>query len=59
MGKAALFAGYEKIDYIHKLQLEKEPVFDYSENEIDEMILKGRRFSPKVRDYFLKQIGEI
>jgi predicted HTH domain antitoxin len=33
LGKAAEFAGYDKIAFIHKLQLENEPIFDY-ENEL-------------------------
>ena len=33
LGKAAEFAGYDKIAFIHKLQLENEPNFDY-ENEL-------------------------
>lgn len=33
LGKAAEFAGYDKIAFIHKLQLDNEPIFDY-ENEL-------------------------
>ena len=36
LGKAAQLAGYDKIDFINKLRLENEPVFDYdTEDMID------------------------
>ncbi len=38
LGKAAELAGYRKIEFIEKLQREKEHIFDYSEEEIDEII---------------------
>lgn len=37
LGKAAELAGFNKMDFIEKLQQEKEYIFDYSENEIDEI----------------------
>jgi predicted HTH domain antitoxin len=37
LGKAAELAGFSKMDFIEKLQQEKEYIFDYSENEIDEI----------------------
>ncbi|SLM30429.1 conserved hypothetical protein [Desulfamplus magnetovallimortis] len=37
LGKAAELAGYTKIDFIEKLQKEKEHIFDYNEEEIDEI----------------------
>ena len=37
LGKAAELAGYNKIDFISKLQDEKEYIFDYSEDEIDDV----------------------
>jgi predicted HTH domain antitoxin len=37
LGKAAELAGYNKMDFIQKLQEEKETIFDYSESEIDEI----------------------
>lgn len=37
LGKAAELAGYSKLDFISKLQEEKEFVFDYSEEEIDDI----------------------
>ena len=38
LGKAAKLAGYSRIDFIHKLQFENEIIFDYSEEEIEEII---------------------
>ena len=37
LGKAAELAGYNKVSFIKKLQDEKEFVFDYNEQEIDEI----------------------
>jgi len=37
LGKAAELAGYNKMDFIQKLQEEKEAIFDYSESEMDEI----------------------
>ena len=37
LGKAAELAGYTKVDFISKLQEEKEHIFDYFEDEIDEI----------------------
>ncbi len=37
LGKAAELAGYNKIDFISKLQKEKEYIFDYTEEEIDDI----------------------
>ncbi len=37
LGKAAELAGYSKLDFISKLQEEKEFIFDYSEEEIDDI----------------------
>ena len=37
IGKAAELAGYTKIEFIEKLQNEKEFIFDYSEEEMDEI----------------------
>lgn len=38
LGKAAELAGYNKIEFIEKLNREKEFVFDYNEKELDEII---------------------
>jgi len=38
LGKAAELAGYNRIDFIKKLQAENESIFDYDSALIDEMI---------------------
>lgn len=38
LGKAAELAGYSRIDFIEKLNQEKEYIFDYSSDELDEII---------------------
>ncbi len=37
LGKAAELAGYNKVDFIDKLHEEEEYIFDYSENELDDI----------------------
>ncbi|MGD0961175.1 MAG: UPF0175 family protein [Methylomonas sp.] len=37
LGKAAELAGYSKLDFIERLKLEKEAVFDYSPEEMAEV----------------------
>ena len=37
LGKAAELAGYNKIDFIEKLQRSDEYIFDYNEDELDEI----------------------
>lgn len=37
LGKAAELAGYNKLDFIDKLRLEKEAIFDFNETEVDEI----------------------
>lgn len=37
LGKAAELAGYSKIDFIEKLKLENESVFDYSAQEMTDI----------------------
>lgn len=37
LGKAAELAGYDRIGFIEKLQKEKEFIFDYTEEEINEI----------------------
>ena len=37
LGKAAELAGYNKIEFIQKLNEEKEYVFDYDADELDEI----------------------
>ena len=38
LGKAAELAGYTRMAFIQKLQVENEPIFDYDGALIDEMI---------------------
>lgn len=37
LGKAAELAGYSRLEFIEKLQREKEHIFDYDDEEIDEL----------------------
>lgn len=37
LGKAAELAGYSKLDFIERMKLENEPVFDYDEAEMAEI----------------------
>ena len=37
LGKAAELAGYDRLGFVDRLRREQEPVFDYSEAEIDEI----------------------
>jgi predicted HTH domain antitoxin len=37
LGKAAELAGYSKLDFIERMKLENEPIFDYSAAEIAEI----------------------
>lgn len=37
LGKAAELAGYSRIEFIEKLQRENEDIFDYNEEELDEI----------------------
>ncbi len=37
LGKAAELAGYNKIDFIFKLQSVGEAIFDYNDNKIDQI----------------------
>ncbi len=37
LGKAAELAGYSKLDFIGRMKLENEPIFDYDEGEMAEV----------------------
>ncbi len=37
LGKAAELAGHSKLDFIERMKLENEPVFDYSPDEMAEI----------------------
>jgi predicted HTH domain antitoxin len=43
LGKAAELAGYNKIDFIFKLKTENEAVFDYNDDEIDEIFSASKQ----------------
>ena len=43
LGKAAELAGYSKIDFIEKLHEENEFVFDYNDDELNEIIEDANR----------------
>lgn len=43
LGKAAELAGYAKLDFIDKLQREGEPVFDYTDEEIDDIFADAKQ----------------
>ena len=34
LGKAAELAGYDKLDFIARMQREQEPIFDYGDDEL-------------------------
>lgn len=37
LGKAAELAGYSKIDFIERMKLEQEPIFDYGNEEMTQI----------------------
>ena len=37
LGKAAELAGYSKVEFIEKMQDEEEYIFDYTDEELDEI----------------------
>ena len=43
LGKAAQLAGYDRIDFIRKLQEEGEPIFDYDDATVGEMIEQSQK----------------
>lgn len=43
LGKAAELAGYSRIEFIEKLQRENEAVFDYNEEELDEIFEDSKK----------------
>jgi predicted HTH domain antitoxin len=38
LGKAAELAGYDRLDFIQKLQFENEAIFDYETDLVNEMV---------------------
>ncbi len=43
LGKAAELAGYDRIGFIEKLQREKEFIFDYTDEDMDEIFEDSER----------------
>ena len=43
LGKAAELSGYNKIDFIFKLKTEGEAVFDYNDDEIEEIFSASKQ----------------
>jgi len=43
LGKAAQFAGLPKVEFIQKLQQENEHIFDYSDSELDSILLDASK----------------
>ncbi len=43
LGKAAELAGYTKLDFIDKLRLENEPIFDFNAQEMDDIFADVNR----------------
>lgn len=49
LGKAAELAGYDRLDFIQRLQVEDEPIFDYDVETIEDMIV-GAKTTLKMMD---------
>ena len=45
LGKAAELAGYNKIKFIEKLQEEKEYIFDYTDEEMNEIFEDAKKLT--------------
>jgi predicted HTH domain antitoxin len=43
LGKAAELAGYDRLTFIQKLQLENEPIYDYEPELIAEMVNNSQK----------------
>ena len=43
LGKAAELAGYTKLDFIDKLKLENEAIFDFSEQDIADIFADAKK----------------
>ncbi len=43
LGKAAELAGYTRIEFIERLKQEKEYIFDYSDDEMDEIFSDAKK----------------
>lgn len=45
LGKAAELAGYDRITFIEKLQKEDEYIFNFSEEEIEEILIDSEKIT--------------
>ncbi len=43
LGKAAELAGYDKLDFIARMQREQEPIFDYGKEELNSIFSDAER----------------
>ena len=43
LGKAAELAGYDRLTFIQKLQLENEPIYDYEPDLVNEMVINSQQ----------------
>ncbi len=43
LGKAAELAGYDRLTFIQKLQLENEPIYDYEPDLVNEMVSNSQQ----------------
>jgi predicted HTH domain antitoxin len=43
LGKAAELAGYNKIDYINKLHIDGETIFEYSDSDAYDIITESKK----------------
>jgi hypothetical protein len=46
LGKAAELAGYSKLDFIERMKLENEVIFDYSPNQMAEIFADAHKNAP-------------
>ncbi len=50
LGKAAELAGYTRVEFIQQLQAAREPIFDYDEGMVAEMVESAHRTPCLQRD---------
>lgn len=49
LGKAAELAGYSKLEFIECMKLEREPIFDYDDEELAEVFADVAKLSGESR----------
>lgn len=49
LGKAAELAGYSRLDFIDRLRLENEPIFDYDAEMVSEMAESAELLTRRLR----------